>query len=117
MLGRRRPRDAAGPRHTRRDTPSPDTEQAARLAQQREVLERLAVELEKRRLTAPTIFTLEMTRPLSFVASQAMVALGPIIQPIFSFRGYNVLCAAFEDRKNVDWLVERLERGGETADG
>ena len=87
------------------------------LETQREVLERLAVELEKRHLSAPTIFTLEMSRPLSFVASQAMVVLGPLVQPILSFKDYDVLCDAFEDRRNVDWLIERLERGEERDEG
>lgn len=79
------------------------------LEQQREVLGRVADQIARRRLTAAAIFTLESMRPLSFVASQALVVLGPLIQPLLSLRDYDTFCDALEDRRNVDWLINRLE--------
>jgi hypothetical protein len=79
------------------------------LEQQREVLGRVADQIARRRLTAAAIFTLESMRPLSFVASQALVALGPLIEPLLSVRDYGTFYDALEDRRNVDWLINRLE--------
>jgi hypothetical protein len=45
----------------------------------KDFLTKLAEEVKSRRLTTPAIFFLEMTRPLNFVGSQAMVFFGPII--------------------------------------
>lgn len=75
------------------------------------VLERAAVQIERRGLATLAIFTLESLRPLSFVGSQVLVVLGPVLQSLFSIKEYEVFCDAVEDRANLDWLVERLERG------
>ena len=42
-------------------------------------LTRMAEEVIARRLTTPSIFFLEMMKPLNFVGSQAMIFFGPII--------------------------------------
>lgn len=76
-----------------------------------QVLEQVAQELIRRRMTAPAIFALESTRPLSFVASQALMVLGPLIQALLPLPRYQEFCEALEDRRNVDWLITRLEQG------
>ncbi len=78
-------------------------------AAQREVLGRVADEIARRGLSTVALFTLESLRPLSFVASQALVVLGPFVQALLSPRDYDVLCEALEDRANIDWLIRRLE--------
>jgi len=47
-----------------------------------EIIRVLAKALVERKLTAPAIFFLESVKPLSFVGSQAMVFLQPIVHCI-----------------------------------
>lgn len=75
-----------------------------------EIIRVLAKALVERRLTAPAIFFLETVKPLSFVGSQAMIFLQPIIQAIFPFRSYNEFSVMMEDRKNVEELICEMER-------
>lgn len=77
--------------------------------EQRAVLEKVAGEVVRRRLSPVAIFTLESSRPLSFLASQALVVLGPIVKALLSIGDYDVFCDALEDRANVDWLIQRIE--------
>lgn len=80
---------------------------------QREVLARFVDGLAARRLTAPAIFMLEASRPLSFVASQSLIFLKPIVQGLLGIRDYEVFAAAIENRDNLDWLVRELEAAEE----
>lgn len=75
-----------------------------------EIIRALAKEIAARRLTAPAIFFLETVKPLSFVGSQAMIFLQPIIQAVFPFRSYNEFSVMMEDRKNVEALLCEMER-------
>ncbi len=79
------------------------------LTKEREILERLAREVAQRGMCAPAIFLLETAKPLSFVASQALLTFEPIIQSILTIRDYEVFVSAMEDRANVEWLIQRLE--------
>ncbi len=84
-------------------------------ARQREVLARVAERLIARRLTAPAIFVLESSRPLSFVASQALVFFQPIVQGLLGVKDYAVFAAAIEDRANIEWLIGELEAAEESS--
>ncbi len=79
------------------------------LSRERKVLERLAHEIARRQMCAPAIFLLETAKPLSFVASQALLGFEPIIQSILDIKDYKVFVAALEDRENIEWLIQRLE--------
>jgi hypothetical protein len=74
-----------------------------------ELINRLASEVVERNLTAPAIFLLEMGRPFTFIGSQVMVFLEPIIQSIFNIKIYNHIRLMLEDRKNLDELLLRIE--------
>jgi hypothetical protein len=74
-----------------------------------ELINRLASEIVERNLTAPAIFLLEMGRPFTFIGSQVMVFLEPIIQSIFNIKIYNHIRLMLEDRKNLDELLLRIE--------
>ena len=76
----------------------------------KEIIRVLAKAMVERRLTAPAIFFLESVKPLSFVGSQALIFLQPIIQAIFPFRSYNEFSVMMEDRKNVEELICEMER-------
>ena len=77
--------------------------------EQRELLGRVAERIAARGLATPAIFALESVRPLTFLASQALVVLGPIVQALLSLKEYDLFCDALEDRANLDWLIARLE--------
>lgn len=80
---------------------------------QRAVLGKVADHLIRRRLEAPAILLLESVKPLSFIASQGLVFLGPLLQPLLSVKDYDTFTEALETRENVEWLIRRLEEGEE----
>jgi len=73
------------------------------------VLQQVAERLVERRLHAPALFLLESLRPLSFLAGQTLVLLGPLLEPLLAASDYRVFAEAIEDRANLDWLLQRLE--------
>lgn len=85
-----------------------EPEEAAR-ARQREVLERFAQEIVSRRMAAPAVFLFESLQPLSLLAGQALAFIQPLLTVMLEAPDYSVFREAIEDRKNVRWLVDRLE--------
>lgn len=83
---------------------------------ERQALDRVAEALRRRRLEAVAIFTLESLRPLSFVASQALMVLGPIIQSLVPVKDFDLFCQAMEDRRNLDYLLDRLSAPADDPD-
>jgi hypothetical protein len=75
----------------------------------REMLRTLAKEVERRAMTVPLIFFLEMHKPLAFVASSFLVTLGPILRLIFDLPQYNRITELLEDRGNVETFILLLE--------
>ena len=76
---------------------------------EQEVLAKVAQALTDRRLTAPAILFLESVKPLSFLASQALVFLGPMAETLLPPVEYRTFTRAIESRKNLEWLIQRLE--------
>ena len=79
------------------------------------LIERLAQRVEAMGLTSAAILMLEAHKPLSFIGSQAIL----ILQPLLSFavdsqtsREYSQL---LEQRANVELLIRRLERQGDKS--
>jgi hypothetical protein len=75
-----------------------------------ELIGKIARAIVERNLTAPAIFFLESTKPLSFIGSQVMVFFDPLVRSIFNVRGYDDVRIALEDRRNVDLLLHEIER-------
>ena len=73
------------------------------------ILGKLATEIVNRRLTAPAIFLLESCNPLSFIGSQAMIALEPFIHAIFDLPDYRKFALLMERRENVQKLIAMIE--------
>jgi hypothetical protein len=69
----------------------------------------LARGIVDRKLDAPAVFFLEASRPLSFLAGQAMIFLGPLIKAIYPMKHYNRLAVLLEDRMNVARLIQEIE--------
>ncbi|HEC79942.1 MAG TPA: hypothetical protein ENI43_01675 [Firmicutes bacterium] len=74
-----------------------------------ELIERFAKEVVERNLTAPVIFLLESSKPFTFLGSQALVFLSPIVQSIFEFKSYNDIRLMLENRENVEKLIQKIE--------
>jgi hypothetical protein len=75
-----------------------------------ELIRKIARAVVERNLTAPAIFFLESTKPLSFIGSQVMVFFDPLVRSIFNVRGYDDVRLALENRENVELLVAEIER-------
>lgn len=75
-------------------------------------IEKIAKKVVEIGMEAPAILALETARPLSFIGSQMGRAL---IAPWFGIFGWDAMTKAdnymevFEDRKNVEKLVHRIE--------
>jgi uncharacterized membrane protein len=65
-------------------------------------IQRMAEEVARRRLEVPAVLLLEMHRPLTFLASQALVVSTPFLGALVG--PDNVL-----NRANLDRLLERIE--------
>ncbi|KPL19276.1 MAG: hypothetical protein AMJ92_03790 [candidate division Zixibacteria bacterium SM23_81] len=77
---------------------------------QAELLEKVARRIVDLRVSAMAIFLLESTKPLSFLGSQLLVFFNPIIQPIFNFKDYEEVTDMIENRDNIEFLIQRIER-------
>lgn len=72
-----------------------------------ELIEVIARRVKQFGLVIPAIFFLEMNKPLSYIGSQAMHFFAPIIGAFFNT--IDDYAYFFEDRKNVELLIQRLE--------
>ncbi|MBI5168978.1 MAG: hypothetical protein HZA61_05795 [Candidatus Eisenbacteria bacterium] len=73
------------------------------------LLDRLATRVAELRMETPAILAIESARPLSLVASQAMVFFEPFVQALFRLEDYRRYAALVERREALDALVERIE--------
>ena len=89
------------------DHPPPEEEPSG--DEDERIIAKTARALVDRRLAAPAIFVLESMRPLSFVASQGMLFLQPIVESILTIPEYQSFQRMLEDRENIDRLVEQIE--------
>ena len=64
------------------------------------------------KLVTPSIFFLEMAKPLNFIGSQTMVFFGPIISAFVKTDGYYRAAELFEEHSSVEFLICELERLG-----
>ena len=76
---------------------------------QRAIVDRVAKEIARRRLTTPALVFLEMSRPLNFVAAHAMHFLQPIAAIVLDTQSYQQFAEFLEHRGSVDYLCRRIE--------
>lgn len=79
-------------------------------------LERLAQFIVTRNLEAPAILFLQSAIPISFIGSQVMVALEPIIGPFWPHGDFERLARIFERRDGIERLTKRIEQLVEEKD-
>ena len=86
------------------------SEARALAAEDLALLERVAARVVELRLEVPAILTLESVRPLSFVASQAMIFFQPLVQALLRFSDYQRFAALAERREALETLTALIER-------
>ncbi len=79
------------------------------------LLRRVAVRVVELHLEVPAILTLESVRPLSFVASQAMIFFQPLVQALLRFSDYQRFAALAERRDALETLTTLIERQAEES--
>lgn|GEM_PF-1111211 len=74
-----------------------------------DLLEWIATAIVSRRMTVPAILFLESTRPLSFLGSQFLYFLEPIVRSVIKGDQYRRVAVLMEDRANVERLLLAIE--------
>ena len=70
----------------------------------------IAKTIKSKNLNVPSIFFLEMMKPLSFISSQTMIFFGPIFSAFIKPDSYYRAAEIFENRDNVEFLLKEIER-------
>lgn len=87
------------------DQPGPATPPEA----QRVLIDTLCVEVVRRRLTAPALLVLEMSRPLNYVSAQVLHFFEPFLAALTDTEGYQQFAQFLEQRGSIDYICQRLE--------
>ncbi len=97
------------------DNPEPPTADPAGIGasldeeERRRFLERAAGTIVRRRLTVPAVLTLESLQPLSFIGSQALLVLSPMLGLAFNPRDLQTLYRLLEERTGIERLLNLIE--------
>lgn len=89
-------------------------------AQSEQLIEQLAEQISRWRLTMPAILLLQVTRPLSFIASQGLLLCQPLLSFVYDAPRIADYAELLADRATIDRLVARLEeeeRAGDSGAG
>ncbi len=68
-----------------------------------------------RRLEVPAVFLLELTKPLSFITSQAVVLASPVLGALLGLATAEALYWVLEDRARVEKLIQSIEEAATLA--
>jgi len=72
-----------------------------------EIVDAIAKKIKQFGMLVPAIFFLEMHKPFSYIGGQAMHFFAPVVGVFFdTFEDYAYF---FDDRQNVELLIQRLE--------
>ena len=76
---------------------------------QRALVEKLCKDVIRRRVTAPALMALEMSRPLNYVSAQFLHFVQPFASAIVDAEEYAQLTAFLEQRGSIEYICKRLE--------
>lgn len=74
------------------------------------LLESIANRIVRMRMAVPAVFFLESAKPLSFIGSQALVFMEPIIKAFLTIPQYTQFARLMEERENVERLIQTVEK-------
>lgn len=78
--------------------------------EQREIVDRVCREIVRRNMTIPALMSLEMSRPLGFLAAQTIHFFTPVIATITDATGHKHFAAFLERRQSIEYLCRRIEQ-------
>lgn len=78
-------------------------------ARREELIETIASHVRRLGLEAPGIAFLEASKPLSFLGSQCLLFLQPLLSAFVSHAVTDDLAGLLEDRAGIERLIQRLE--------
>jgi len=87
--------------------------EGAYTAEDEALLDRIAQATVRWSMGVPAIFMLESSKPLSFVGSQFLHFLSPIVHSVLDGRELDRLAVMLERRETVEELIRRIERAEE----
>jgi hypothetical protein len=103
----RRPEESGG-------APPPIREHGGALSQEdEELLDRIAAAVVRWGMEVPAVFMLESSKPLSFVGSQFLHFLSPIVHTVFDAKELDRVALLLEDRSTMERMIVRIERAEE----
>lgn len=82
----------------------------------RALADHLADRVSRRGLGVPAVMLLEMSRPLNYVAAQALHGLTPLLGSLVGEARVQGLAELLEQRGAVDYLCQRIESRPNTPD-
>ncbi len=57
----------------------------------------------------PAVLVLEVTKPASFLFSQGVLVLGPVLYPFLGFDRVDRFAGFLNSRENIEMLIARIE--------
>ena len=75
-----------------------------------ELIKKVAGTIVSFGMGVPAIFLLEMHKPLSFIGSQVLIFLEPLVRMVFQGDDYHAFAVIMERRENVEKLIQEIER-------
>lgn len=73
-------------------------------------IQKIAQEIQRRRLNMPAIFILEMYKPLSKIFAVLSIAFSPLLIPIVGAKLSALLTEVLNDREKMEELICLLEK-------
>ena len=77
--------------------------------EERRLLDKIAVEVVRRRMQVPAIFILESAKPLNYLGSQAMAFFEPVVRTLSLSSDYGQVRRILERRQSIECLLEKIE--------
>jgi hypothetical protein len=81
-----------------------------------QLVDSVANAVVKRRLETPSIFFLEMNKPLSYLAGQGLIVAMPFLAPILGVDRMARFSRFLQTPANVERLIQRIEELSEERD-
>jgi len=77
---------------------------------ERNLVERVCLEIVRRRLSAPALLLLEMSRPLNYVSAQFLHFVHPFLTVVGAGTASEQLARFLEHRGALEYVADRLEQ-------
>ena len=74
-----------------------------------ELVSNLANQIRRRKLESPAFMFLEMHRPISRIAGNALVVFSPFVAPFVGFQNVQNYSRLLMEPQNVELLIQKLE--------